>query len=171
MRRMQNLCPLLLLGSHYGRGRGAGGGWVLASKSKGQENTLAWLPGMGFWHHCGGSRDVKPKCVSAGKVRLPCGGLRPGAGAPGGWQGAFQKLQAGGRQCRRCGAAKAWFQGCPCGCGTLSHVRCFRIQGCRRRPSGRGLHLHLSKDVKTESPRRKLKGSQSLCRVLSAEHS
>lgn len=45
----------------------------------------------------------------------------------------------------------------------------FRDAGAR--PSGLGLHLHLSKDVKTESPRRKLKGSRSLCRVLSAEHS
>lgn len=38
------------------------------------------------------------------------------------------------------------------------------------RLSGLGLHLHLSKDVKTESPRKKLKGSRSLCRVMSTEH-
>lgn len=38
------------------------------------------------------------------------------------------------------------------------------------RLSGLGLHLHLSKDVKTKSPGRKLKGSQSMCRVMSAEH-
>ena len=38
------------------------------------------------------------------------------------------------------------------------------------RLSGLGLHLHLSKDVKTKSPGRKLKGSWSMCRVMSAEH-
>lgn len=66
-------------------------------------------------------------------------------------------------------ATEAQSLGCPRSCRKLTHHKFFRTQRCRHHAEGLGLHLHLSKDVKTESRGKKLQGRRSLRRVFSAE--
>lgn len=66
-------------------------------------------------------------------------------------------------------ATEAQSLGCPCSCRKLTHHSSSELRDAGTMPNGLGLHLHLSKDVGTESRGKKLERRHSLRRVLSAE--
>ena len=132
------------------------------------------LPGMELLHHYWRNSDVNPKRVGAGKGRLQCWRLGVGTGALGCWEGAFTEAPSWAQVCGCSGPSprgplKLSPSASPVAAGNSLTLGSSELRDAGALPNGLGLHLHLSKDVKTESHRKKLEGRHSLSRVLSAE--
>lgn len=101
--------------------------------------------------------------VNADDWEVAAQGLRAGMGARGGREGAFQKHGTGERRAGATGQASWWATeiqslAAPTVAGNWPTSASSELRDAGAMRNGLGLHLHLSKAVKTESPRKKRKG-------------